>query len=190
MKLPKIIGIAGTNGSGKDTLAEVRKELNRAMDISLSDILRGLLSEKNLEHTRANLSALSQSIRDAEGDGAMAVRAITIFNNQNDTDKLSITSIRTPGEALAIKAAGGQIVWVDADSKRRYDRIFAGSRGRVDDKVGYEDFLEHEKHEMHPSEAGGGLNVSAVRDLADITVENNFDTIEEYKKYLVDKFEL
>jgi len=190
MKLPKIIGIAGTNGSGKDTLGELRRDRSGALFMSLSDALRALLDDKGLEHTRSNLSAMSQSLRTAEGDGAVAVRAIELFNNQTDADQVSFVSVRTPGEAQAIKDAGGQIVWVDADSRRRYDRITAGSRGRVDDHVTYEEFLEHEYNEMHPSEAGGGLNSAGVKALADIMIENNFDSVEAYMRYLIAEFEL
>ena len=190
MKLPKIIGIAGTNGSGKDTLGELRRDRSGALFMSLSDALRALLDEEGLEHTRSNLSSLSQSLRATEGDGAVAVRAIGLFNKQNDTDQVSLVSVRTPGEAQAIKDAGGQIVWVDADSKRRYDRVTTGARGRIDDYVSYEEFLEHEYNEMHPSEAGGGLNSAGVKALADIMIENNFDSVDEYITYLIETFEL
>lgn len=38
--MPEIIGISGTNGAGKDTLAALSHEKEGAEHVSLSDILR------------------------------------------------------------------------------------------------------------------------------------------------------
>ena len=51
MKLPKIVGVAGTNGSGKDTLGRLLHELLDYKNISLSDILRAELDRLVTEAT-------------------------------------------------------------------------------------------------------------------------------------------
>ena len=187
MKLPKIVGVAGTNGSGKDTLGRLLHELLDYKNISLSDILRAELDRQGLEHTRANLSRQSRLFREAEGDGAMSRGALAA---SDPADKLAITSIRTPGEAQAIKDAGGIVVWVDADQKLRYERVFGGERQRVTDKVSFEDFKSSDYNEMHPSDAGNGLNMAGVKEICDVFIDNNFSSIADYEEYLKKFFEL
>lgn len=190
MKLPEIVGIAGTNGSGKDTLGSLLHTRKGYDTVSLSDILRAELDRLGKEHSRENLSGLSRQIREAEGDGAMATRAIATWHTSGNGKGLCITSLRTPGEAEAIQASGGMIIWVDADDVRRYERVVSGARGRVTDLISFEDFMEQQHREMVPTEKGGGLNMAAVRDIADVFIENNYDTLEEYEAFLGKHFEL
>ncbi len=191
MKLPRIVGIAGTNGSGKDTLGELLHERSGYKNCSLSDILRAELDTQGKEHSREKLSSLSQKIRAEEGDGAMAIRAIASWRQASDTPGIVITSIRTPGEAVAIQQAGGLVFWVDADPEVRYARITAARRGRSDtDEVSFEEFMEQQRREMTPTEKGGGLNMQAVRDIADDEIINDFASLDAYTKALIKQFEL
>lgn len=190
MKLPQIVGIAGTNGSGKDTLGALLHDKKGYDNVSLSDILRAELDKLGKEHTRENLSGMSKQIRDAEGDSAMADRALTYWSETGTGAGLCITSIRTPGEAKAIQDAGGMIIWVDADDKRRYERVVSGARARVTDTISFDEFMEQHHREMTPTEKGGGLNAGAVREIADVFIENNYDTLEEYEAFLREYFEL
>lgn len=186
MKLPRIVGVAGTNASGKDTLGHLLAERGYHT-ISLSDILRHDLDEQGLPHTRENLSHQSKKIRDAHGDGGMSKRAIDLHQ---DKDGLCITSIRTPGEAEEIKKQGGIVIWIDADRRVRYDRIMRAHRGRLEDQVTFEQFAEQEDAEMTPSEQGGGLNMGGVKAIADIKIDNTFETVESYSQHLIEQFEL
>lgn len=188
MKLPRIIGIAGTNGSGKDTLGALLASRYGYKSVSLSDILRAELTRQGRPHTRENLSGLSRQIREAEGDGAMSRRVI----ETNDSDaRLCITSVRTPGEVQEIQKAGGTMVWIDADEQIRYDRIQAAARGRGEtDNISFEEFQRQQAVEMTPTAEGGGLNMAAVRDLADVVIENDYGTVEAYEQHLIDTFEL
>lgn len=52
MRLPEIIGISGTNGAGKDTLAALRHEKEGAEHVSLSDILRRKLITRGITPER------------------------------------------------------------------------------------------------------------------------------------------
>ena len=186
MKLPKIVGVAGTNASGKDTLGELLAARGYTV-VSISDTLRAELRKDGLELTRENLSGRSQQIRAAEGDGAMAQRTIAAHGGGNG---LVITSVRTPGEAGAIQAAGGTMVWIDADQRVRYDRIAGAHRGRAEDMVSFEEFVRQEAVEMTPSQQGGGLNMLGVKEIADVTIDNNFASVADYEEHLRAVFEL
>lgn len=188
MKLPTIVGVAGTNGSGKDTLGELLADERNFVTMSVSDFLRNELTQSGREHSRENLSGLSKQYREKSGDGAMA--KIIIDEYQQPGRGLCITSIRTPGEVGVIQQAGGVVVWVDADERVRYERIQSSNRGRgVTDEISFEEFHGQQQAEMYPSTQGGGLNMAAVRDTADVSIINEFDSLEAYQTYLRDYFE-
>lgn len=186
IKLPTIVGVSGTNGAGKDVLAGLL-EKRGYLNVSLSDILREELTRQGREHTRENMSGLSKTIRDAEGDGAMVRR---LLKKYPEGTKLCITSVRTPGEAEEIQHADGMMIWIDADPKIRYERVVVGGRGRVTDRISYEEFLHQQDAEMTPSAQGNGLNMAAVRDISDLRIENNFSTLAEYENDLTTRFGL
>lgn len=186
--LERIVGVGGTNGAGKDSLAEVLSKKAGYKSTSVSDSLRAELRLQGKEPTRRNMSALSQSIRQVEGEGALVNR---ILQDLKSDEKICITSIRTPGEVEAIQQAGGAIIWIDADPEVRYQRISTGSRGRqATDGVSYDEFLQQEAAEMTPSEQGGGLNMSAVRDMANYFIKNNFSDVKELASYINSQFDL
>lgn len=187
IQLPAIVGVSGSNGAGKDVLAELLQRHASYTNVSLSDVLREALTQDGIPHTRENLSARSKAIRDEEGDGAMTRRVLaTIAAGQ----KVCITSLRTPGEVQEIQRAGGLVVWVDADPMIRYERIRSGARSRGEtDNVTYDEFIAQEQQEMTPTVKGGGLHMAAVRDAADVHLENNFPTLAEYEAYLKNTFE-
>jgi dephospho-CoA kinase len=193
MKLPEIVGVAGTNAAGKDTLGELRQSLQHAKFVSLSDILRRELDKRGLTHERHNLRTLSKEWRDEGGSGILAVKSIALYEEEKAAEGysgLTLTSIRHPDEAAAIQKAGGIVIWVDADPKIRYQRILKRNLGRPEDQKTYEQFIDEENAEMHLSEAGGGLDMAGVRDVADLKIINEFDSSEAYEAYLRQEFEL
>ncbi len=189
MKLPEIIGIAGTNASGKDTLGELRSELTGSQMVSLSNILREELDRRGITHERKNLGALGDEWRTEFGFGVLAQKTIASYIEAGNKKGISLTSIRHPEEARVIKEHGGIIIWIDADRRVRYDRINGRSADRIEDRVTFEEFCAQEDAEMQPNQTNT-MDMSAVKALADIFVDNNFASTEEYKQYLVKEFEL
>ena len=143
VKLPEIIGISGTNGAGKDTLAALRHEKEGAEHVSFSDILRRELVARGTPLERENLMNLSRQWRDESGDcGVLATRTFQRYLGDKAVTStlsgLSIVSVRHPDEARRIKEANGKIFWIDADPKLRYERIQSGGRNRIDDRKSFE----------------------------------------------------
>lgn len=190
MKLPDIIGIAGTNGSGKDTLAELREELQGALNTSLSDVLRREATKRGLSHERKNLRAISTEWENELGEGALVQKVLEYYQSERGgRGGLSISSVRRVTEAKAIKQAGGVIVWVDADQRQRYDRIAA--RNRSDDTISFEEFAEQERAELfNTTKAKGALETGKIADIADIKIYNDFSSKQEYEDYLKEFFGL
>lgn len=196
MKLPEIVGISGTNGAGKDELGLLLAERSGYHFHSVSDLLREELTRTGQEISRENLSALSKKWRNESGDdGVMFTKSIEKYQREKQEkgyNGLVLASIRHPEEALRVQEHGGVVVWVDADQRIRYDRLQSANRGRAEDQKTFEEFQADEYREMHPpaDAPAGSLNMAAVKNMADMTLINDFSTIGEYHDYLVQTLEL
>lgn len=194
MKLPKIVGITGTNGAGKDTLGELLAELKQYKFVSLSDIMREELTRQGVPHEREHMRALSTRWHKEFGAGHLSRRTIEKYVEEEEIEGykgLAIGSIRRPSEVDVLKSEGAVIIWVDADRRVRYERIMGAGRGRVTDQKSFEQWCAEEDAEMTPPPGDeDALNMNGVRALADITIDNHFDSFEAYRDYLIKEFEL
>lgn len=196
MKLPEIVGISGSNGAGKDELGKLLAERHGYYFHSVSDLLREELTRQNKPHTRENMAALSKQWRNESGDdGIMFTKAIEEYlrdKAEKGYKGVALVNMRHPGEVKTIHSFGGIAVWVDADQQLRYDRIQAANRGRHEDNISFEAFQADEQREMHPPADApeGALHMAAVKELADVTIENDFPSVEAYRDYLIKEFEL
>lgn len=179
----KIIGISGTNGSGKDSLAKILVEDYGWFFVSGSDILREELKKRNLPIERENLRNLSAEWRREFGKGVIVDRAFRMYEDEEGKYKGFVTSsLRNPGEAEEIHKIGGTVVWVDAPPKLRYQRIYSRQRSDEDNKT-FEQFQKEEYDEMHHH--GGDdatLNMAGVKAIADVFVTNDNNNFEDFKK--------
>ena len=181
----KLIGVAGTNGSGKDTVGQMLAERHNFLFISMTDMLRDELISQGLPPAREHMRSLSAEWRRKSGLGVLIDKSLEVFKKQKDKYAgLVVASLRNPGEADRLHELGGQLVWVDADPRVRYDRLQKVDRGElraVDDQKTFEQFLAEQEAEMHHSGDEATLSVSGVKAKADIFVKNNGDDIEDFK---------
>ncbi len=170
----KLIGIAGTNGSGKDTVGHMLAEKHGFLFISVSDLLRAECRRRGLPVEREHLRAISAEWRREGGLGVLIDKAMEAYERRAaHYAGMAVASVRNPGENERVHELGGSMVWVDADPRVRYDRIQSANRGRgTEDTKTYEQFLAEEEAEMHPSGDAATLNMSAVKDLCDRTILN------------------
>ncbi len=177
----KIIGIAGTNGSGKDTVGQILQEDWGYLFVSVTDILRDELKKRNKPIKRENMRELGDQWRREFGLAVLVDKAIEIFNSEAQKYKgLVISSIRNIGEVEQIHRLGGVMVWVDAEPEIRYKRITSRNRSAEDSKT-YEEFLREEQDEMNVYGDEATLAVGEVKKLCDEFIENNSNDKEKLK---------
>lgn len=177
----KIIGIGGTDASGKDSVAQMLVERHGWMYVSVTDILREEARKQGIPLQRNTLRNISSEWRRKYGMGILVDMAIEEFiTNKKNAKNLVIASIRHPGEAEKVHELGGRIVWTDADPKIRYQRITARKRG-TEDEVTFAQFLAEEKAQMSHGDDDATLNLIGVKEKADIILENNGNSIEAFK---------
>jgi dephospho-CoA kinase len=177
----KIFGIAGTNGSGKDTVGQMLAERHGWLAVSASgDLIIPELKRRRLPLEREQMAALTAEWN-RKRMGAVVDKAIEYSKQQKGNLKgLVLSSLRHPGEADRIHELGGKVVWVDADPRVRYERVGSRMQGNKDKKT-YEQFLVEQEREMHHSGDEATLSIADVRKRADIFLENNGNDIEAFK---------
>lgn len=183
----KIIGLSGTNGSGKDTVGQMLAERHNFLFISGSDMLRDEARRRGQEPTREILRTISAEWRRESGSlGVLIDKSIEQYKQVTSGffGGLVIASLRNPGEAERVHQLGGVVVWADAVQKIRYDRIIANkaerSRAGEDNKT-FEEFKAEEAIEMSTSGDRATLNMQGVKELSDIFLENNGSDVVAFK---------
>ena len=177
----KIIGLAGTNGSGKDTVGHILAEQHGYLFVSVTDLLRAEAARRGLPIEREVLRTISAEWRREAGLGVLVDKAVAEYEKvQAQYSGLAIASLRNPGEADRVHELGGTVVWVDADPQLRYRRIQANAaaRGRAEeDNRTFEQFLADEQAEMNQPADGDDatLNMSAVKSRCDSTLDNDVE---------------
>lgn len=185
----KLIGVAGTNGSGKDTVGHLLADHYDFLFITVTDLLREECRKRGLPVERENLRMVSAEWRRESGTGVLVDKAVDAFKALPDADRyagLVVASLRNPGENERVHELGGSVLWVDADPEVRYERIQQNAhlRGRAEeDTKTYEQFLAEEEAEMHPPAGAdaAALNMAAVQDASDLFVENNSSNLRTFE---------
>lgn len=181
----KLIGVGGTNGSGKDTLSQILADDYGWLFVSASgDLIIPELKRRGLPLERKNMAALTAEWNREISKGAVIDKAAEKFGEQSKSKNyngLVISSLRHPWEAERVHDLGGIIVWIDADPKIRYERIFNRGQGDKDKKT-FEQFMAEEQAEMQHSGDEATLNMAGVKALADIFLTNDTDNLEDFKQ--------
>lgn len=190
----KLIGISGTNGSGKDTAGSILASQFGYLFLSVTDALREEAKRRGLEPERENLRTVSAEWRRELGLAVLVDKAVERYHQAGSGKAgLAIASLRNPAEADRVHELGGIVLWLDADPRLRYDRIQAHLRERnrsYEDDKSFETFLAEEQAEMHASGDAATLDMAAVKAKADVTIINAFDTPESLAQELAKQLSL
>jgi dephospho-CoA kinase len=149
-KEPRLIGLTGTNGSGKGELAAYLQKRGYAY-ASLSDVIREELAAAGKEITRDNLIAMGNALRERYGPDVLARRVTARVRG-----KAVIDSVRNIREVEYLKKQKGFVFWaVDAPAEVRFER--ARARGRDESAATLEEFKKKEEEEMKGNESAQQL---------------------------------
>lgn len=185
-----LYGLAGTNGSGKDSLAGFLARKYGFLFVSSSDLLRAEAQKRGLPPERLNLRTISAEWRREDGLGVLVEKAVEFFEAQpkGKYKGLITGSLRNPAEADAIHAHGGKMIWTDADPKIRFARLFG--RGRADDPADFEKFVADEEAEMRQTGDAATLSLADVKTRCDIFIDNGSGSLQEFEVLITEKLGL
>jgi len=178
----KILGIAGTDGSGKDSLGHFLRDSFGWYFISVTDLLRAEAKSRGMELSRGTLKSISSEWRRKEGLGVLIDRALKEYESSGKAYAgLCLASLRNPGEVDRVHGLGGKVVWLDAPIELRYQRAVARNKG-TEDQVSFEEFQKEEAAQMAHKTDDTALNLSAVKAKADIFISNDTNDFEVFKE--------
>jgi cytidylate kinase len=182
----QIIGLAGTNGSGKDTVGHILADAHGYLFISVTDLLRAEAKRRGLPVERERLRQISAEWRRESGLGVLVDKAVAEYEKDPGAYKgVVMASLRNPGEADRIHELNGMVVWIDADPRVRYERVQANAAGRgraAEDTKTFEEFLSEEKAEMKHSGDAATLNMLGVKQRSDVFIQNDASDLEAFAK--------
>lgn len=170
-----ILGLTGTNASGKGTTAAYLEKKGFRY-YSLSDELRKLIARRKVPATRENLIEAGRYYRERYGRGYLAsVVAKKIKKNENAV----IDSIRNLGEVRKLKRLKNfHLIALDAPIRIRFLR--ARKRGSRRDQDTLSEFIARERQELYGR--GPGQQIIACARKADFRINTKDGYAKLYKK--------
>ncbi len=173
-----IIGLTGTNASGKTTIVNHLKN-DGFKTFSLSDVIRDELITRKMEISRENLIRVGNELREKHGPAVLAER---IKEEINISDDCVIDSIRNVQEVKALRELNGFfLISIDSPAEQRFKR--AKGRGRIENVSNLEAFVAMENREK--SSVLTQQNIAECMRQADYTIFND-GTIKKLQHKLAD----
>ena len=150
-----VIGVIGTKGSGKDTLAGHIAKKYHGGHHAHSEIYREILEVLHMPNSRINLIKLVE-LRKVFGENVL-VHALNKKLLEEKRDLQVVTGIRFANELENIRSFDHNIVlYVDAPIELRYERHMHRKQSAQDEDVSFADFVKTEdlETERHIVELG------------------------------------
>jgi len=162
-----IIGITGTLGSGKGTVVEYLKTKG-FKHYSVSEFISEEIVRRGLPINRDTMTEIGNDLRKVHGPGYITTE---LLKRAGETDGSAvIESIRSVGEVENLKKHGAVLWAVDADIRRRYERI--AKRKSEKDAVSFERFVADEDRESKGTDPAE-MNLPKCIAMADVVLTNN-----------------
>jgi dephospho-CoA kinase len=184
-----LFGVAGSNGSGKDTILSMFADSGFFV-FNTGDDLRQITTAVMGTTQRGGNDSPTGRIANAQRaiyPGGMVTLGMIDYwarvlhmPEELRPKGLAIGSIRSVSEVNTLKSFGGKLIVVDAEPRVRYERVV--KRGRSYEKqISFERFLAEDEaemgvHETDPTKFG----LAQVMRMGDIELDNSKDSAEQF----------
>lgn len=165
---PVVIVLVGQIASGKGTVTAYLQKRYGASTYRFSTMLRDLLDRIHQDHTRENITKISEAIRQNFGEDVMAY-TIAEDTKKDTSPIIVVDGARRPQDLVHLKTVPGYIlVAVDASMETRYQRIIGRTENTDDQGKTFDQFVAD--HEL-PTEK----TIASVMQEATETINNEGD---------------
>lgn len=147
------LGLVGTNGSGKSSASAYLVEKGFVW-LSLSDVVRDVVSQKGLPESRETLIATANQLKAEHGQDFLARSAFAAAQKLGHP-RVVFDSIRNIAEVQYLVGHGVQMIGIDAPVPLRFSRICA--RNRQGDDLDFETFKRLDDQENHGQSSGQNI---------------------------------
>lgn len=170
-----ILALVGRAVCGKDTVGDYLEKNYGFVKVSTGQLVRDYIEKAELgQPTRDLMIKVANDVRSEHGDDYFVQKAL-----ETDVQRLNVDGLRAMGEIKAIKNTGAIIIAIDATKEKRFQ--WANIRGRVCDKISFEDFVRQEKIESI-NKSASVQSIDTVMSSADYTIKNDQDLISLFTK--------
>lgn len=180
----KVVGVAGTIGSGKEIVSEKLLKRFNSYHVNLSDIIKGEIERKKGKLDRKALQDMGDEMRKKYGPHILALLAIEYL--PRDKEMSVVTGIRNPAEAEYLRKKFGQnfkLIAVDAPIEVRFERVL--KRQKPSDPQTFDEFVTLDERDQGKEESEAGLQVKKCVEIADFKIIND-GTLEDLEKKIAD----
>jgi dephospho-CoA kinase len=172
-----VIGITGTAGSGKGTVAQYLVDRYGFEHFSVRDFLIEEIKRRGMEINRDSMIIVADDLRKNYGSGYLLEQMYKKAEKVNKNCVLE--SVRAIGEVEALRKKKNFILWgIDAPIDIRYKRI--KKRSNSSDMVSFEKFKDQEERETLSGKKYRGSINECVK-MADVVFKNT-GSIEDLKR--------
>jgi len=163
MKEKFIVGVTGTQGSGKATVKQMAETMGYSTVI-MGDEVREEAKRRSLEPTPENLGKIMLKLREEEGLAAVAKRCIPKIENAK-SNIVIVDGVRSLQEVEEFRKhfRDFTLIAVHASPKTRFQRLF--HRERSDAPRSWQTFIERDLREFN-------IGLGAVIAMADYMIVN------------------
>lgn len=170
-----ILGLVGPIASGKEIVKKYIVEKYNAKDCKFSTSLRDVVKRMCIEESRENLQKLSTVLRSNFGEDLLA-KVIASDASEFDSSVVVIDGVRRMSDIKYLNNLSNfYLVKIDADPKKRFERLILRNENSGDKNKTFEQFVED-----HNNEAD--REIPAVMLSAKISLENNGSLEELYER--------
>lgn len=170
-----IIGLVGKKLSGKETFVELLKNMCGSKpaitQLRSSDLIADILDLVDLPHSREHMQKLPIALINAFGNNVIT-NGMRKRIQEADGNIIIFDGVRRKTDAEMIKKMGGIIIYIDANTKTRFDRTRKRKEKVGENSVTWEKFLEQDQAEIE-------LEIPEIGKLADCQLDNN-GTLEKF----------
>lgn len=161
-----ILGFAGLMASGKDTACKYFTQKHGARSLGFSDCLRDIIDRIDLPANRTNLQQLSTVLRQTFGQDLLS-RVVAADARRAGGQLIVVHGIRRPTDIVYLKKLPNfKMVAVEADDRKRYERLVSRGENVGDATKTWEAFLFEQQAEAEEA-------IPAVMAQADYHINND-----------------
>lgn len=170
-----IIAISGNIASGKNEMAKYIEKKHGGFSYRSSEVLRDILKRMNLSEKRENMQKVSTMIREYFGDNIISyIASCDLKKIRNNI--IAIDGIRRLSDIEFFKKDFlVKLIYLEADLKKRFERIQKRSENSDDKKKTFKNFQNDHKREAEK-------RIRSLKSKADFIIKNNGTKKDFYNK--------
>jgi dephospho-CoA kinase len=170
-----ILGLAGEIASGKGTISQYIENEYKGSSHRFSNMLRDILDRLYLPQSREDMQKLSTIMRENFGEDIMA-KVMMEDVKKDEHEVIVVDGVRRLEDIKYLRELPGfNLVYIETDMERCYDRIIKRNENTDDHSKTFEEFQKEREQESESQ-------IKDLRNYANFVVNNDGEFRDLYKQ--------